>query len=49
MNDPELIGEARRWLRFATEDLKVAQGLLIADEAPSRTPVPLLSKLPIRR
>ena len=36
MNDPELVGEARRWLRFATEDLEVAQRLLIADEAPSR-------------
>ena len=36
MNDPELVGEARRWLRFAKEDLEVAQRLLIADEAPSR-------------
>lgn len=36
MNDPELVDEARRWLRFATEDLDVAQRLLIADEAPSR-------------
>ena len=49
MNDPELIDEARGWLRFATEDLEVARGLLIADEAPSRTPVPLLSKPPKRR
>ncbi len=36
MNDPELVDEARRWLRFATEDLKVAQSLLKADEAPPR-------------
>ncbi len=36
MSDPELVDEARRWLRFATEDLEVAQNLLKADEAPSR-------------
>ena len=36
MNDPELNDEARRWFRFATEDLNVAQRLLIEDEAPSR-------------
>ena len=27
MNDPELIDEARRWLRFATEDLKVEENI----------------------
>ena len=36
MNDPELIDEARCWLRFATEDLNVAQRLLLEDEVPSR-------------
>ncbi|MYC81445.1 MAG: HEPN domain-containing protein [Acidobacteria bacterium] len=36
MKDPELVDEARRWLRFATEDLEVAQRLLVADEVPSR-------------
>ena len=25
MNDPELVDEARRWLRFAAEDIDVAQ------------------------
>ena len=49
MNDPELVDEARRWLRFATEDLKVAQSLLKADEAPPATPVLLLNKLRKRR
>lgn len=36
MNDPETISEARRWLRFAREDLDVAQRLLATDETPSR-------------
>lgn len=31
MNAPELVGEARRWLRFAEEDLDVAQRLLATD------------------
>ena len=31
MNDPELIDEARRWLRSAEEDLDVAQRLLAMD------------------
>lgn len=31
MNDPELVDEARRWLRFATEDIDVAQRLLAVD------------------
>lgn len=36
MNDSELVDEARRWLRFATEDLDVAQRLLAADGTPPR-------------
>ena len=36
MNDPETVDEARRWLRFAREDLGVAQRLLATDETPSR-------------
>ena len=36
MNDPETVNEARRWLRFAREDLDVAQRLLATDETPSR-------------
>ena len=36
MNDSELVDEARRWLRFATEDLDVAQRLLAADGIPPR-------------
>ena len=36
MNDPELVEEARRWLRFAMEDLDVAQRLLAADGLPTR-------------
>ena len=31
MNDPELVDEARRWLRFAAEDIDVAQRLLATD------------------
>ena len=36
MSAPELISEANRWLRFATEDLKVAQNLLASNEAAPR-------------
>ena len=36
MNDSEFVDEARHWLRFATEDLDVAQRLLTVDEAPPR-------------
>ncbi len=36
MNDPELVGEARRWLRFAAEDLDAAQCLLATDGAAPR-------------
>ena len=36
MNDPEAVDEARRWLRFAKEDLDVAQRLLMTDGTPSR-------------
>lgn len=36
MNDSEFVDEARHWLRFATEDLDVAQRLLAVDEAPPR-------------
>lgn len=36
MNDSELVDEARRWLRFATEDLDVAQRLLAGDGTPPR-------------
>ena len=36
MNDPELIDEARRWLRFATEDIDAAQALLAPDGASPR-------------
>ena len=36
MNDPETTNEARRWLRFAREDLDVAQRLLATDKIPSR-------------
>ena len=31
MSDPELVDEARRWLRFAMEDLDVVQCLLATD------------------
>ena len=31
MSDPELVDQARRWLRFAMEDLDVAQRLLATD------------------
>ena len=36
MNDPKLVDEARRWLRFATEDIDVAQRLLAVDESSPR-------------
>ena len=36
MSEPETVEEARRWLRFAREDLDVAQRLLATDETPSR-------------
>jgi HEPN domain-containing protein len=36
MNDPELVDEARRWIRFATEDIDVAQRLLAVDESSPR-------------
>lgn len=36
MNDPELVVEARRWLRFAAEDLEAAQCLLATDGATPR-------------
>ena len=36
MNASELVDEARRWLRFAAEDLDVAQCLLATDGAPPR-------------
>ena len=36
MNAPELVDEARRWLRFATEDIDVAQRLLAVDESSPR-------------
>ena len=36
MSDPELVDQARRWLRFAMEDLDVAQCLLAADGSQPR-------------
>ena len=36
MSDPELVDQARRWLRFALEDLDVAQCLLAADGSQPR-------------
>lgn len=36
MSAPELVSEANRWLRFAAEDLKVAQNLLVSSESPPR-------------
>ena len=36
MSAPELVSEANRWLRFATEDLKVAQNLLASNESAPR-------------
>ena len=36
MSAPELVSEANRWLRFAAEDLKVAQNLLASNESAPR-------------
>ena len=36
MNDPQLVDEARRWLRFAAEDIDVAQRLLATDGPTAR-------------
>ena len=36
MSEAEALAEAARWFRFATEDLRSAEALLRADEAPPR-------------
>jgi HEPN domain-containing protein len=36
MNEPENIGEAKRWLRFAAEDLRGAEGLMLQPDAMPR-------------
>jgi HEPN domain-containing protein len=36
MNGPELQSEARRWLRFAQEDLRVAERLLASPDSVPR-------------
>ena len=48
MNDPETISEARRWLRFAREDLDVAQRLL-ATELRRRLFEPLAAPDPFKQ
>lgn len=36
MSAPEFVSEANRWLRFAAEDLNVAQNLLASNESAPR-------------
>lgn len=33
MNDPELLGEVARWLRYARDDLKIAELILRHEQA----------------